>query len=97
MTLDADAVRRLAELAGLRVAAEDEAGLAEALERLVRFVERMPDGGGAQAPAMGVTGREDVPGECLGREAVLANAPETMGGLFRVPAVPAARQRGGDG
>jgi aspartyl-tRNA(Asn)/glutamyl-tRNA(Gln) amidotransferase subunit C len=94
-------VRRLAVLARLRVAPGDEEAVAEALTRLVRFVDRMPEVGAAEAGSGGLAsptaGRPDVPAPCLDRAVVLANAPDSRDGMVRVPAVPGARRRERDG
>src|SRR5947209_1944863 len=36
--------------------------------------------------------REDVPGDCLDRETVLAQAPQRQGAFFRVPRIIAAEE-----
>ena len=102
MSVTIDEVRKIASLAGLRVAPEEERELAEEMAELVRFAGEMEafegetDGNAPEESAHGPDGvREapDEPGECLPREAVLANTPDRHDGHVRLPAVA----RGGRG
>jgi aspartyl-tRNA(Asn)/glutamyl-tRNA(Gln) amidotransferase subunit C len=88
-----DEVRRIARLARLDL---DEAGLARLERELGSILDSMssldqagsettthtapPAASGALPPL-----RADVVEPCLGTEAALANAPDGVGGLFRVP------------
>lgn len=96
MSVTLDEVRRIASLAGLRVVPEEERELAAEMAELVRFAGEMEafeggtDGEAPEEPAPdadGVREAPDEPGECLPREAVLANAPEHHDGHVRLPAV----------
>jgi aspartyl-tRNA(Asn)/glutamyl-tRNA(Gln) amidotransferase subunit C len=92
MPIDAEEVRRIADLARLELPEDEIARLAGDLERIVahidglRGVEIAP---GAEALAYFETDvhREDRPGPCLSREEGLANAPETDGAYFLVPRI----------
>ena len=104
MPLTSDDVRRIASLAGLRLAPEEAGELVPQMAELVRVVEEMaaPEGEGeAGVPLSGpVREGEDVPRPGLDREVVLSNAPEHREGHVRLPPVrPSAGgpDRDGDG
>ena len=96
MPVTLDEVRKIASLAGLRLAPEEEAEVAERMAEVVRFAECMAEpvgkavGGGAAVEGT-VREREDVPGECLDPEVVTANAPDRREGFVRLPPI----RRGG--
>lgn len=92
MPIDAEEVRRIADLARLELPDDEAAQLAGDLERIVahidglRRVEIAPE---AEALTYFDTDvhREDRPGPCLAREEALASAPETDGLYFLVPRI----------
>jgi aspartyl-tRNA(Asn)/glutamyl-tRNA(Gln) amidotransferase subunit C len=89
MALNQEDVRKIATLARLRFAPEDEERFAGQLAKVVDYIDQLQSFEG-QAPAADVPGvREmtDVPHECLPREKVLANAPASMDGFLLVPEV----------
>jgi len=89
MALTHEDVRKIATLARLRFAPEDEERFAGQLAKVVDYIDQLQSFEG-QAPAADVPGvREmaDVPHECLPREKVLANAPASMDGFLLVPEV----------
>lgn len=101
MSVTHDEVRRIASLAGLRVAPEEERELAREMTELVRFAGEMEafegetDGEAPEESPRGVRGvREatDEPGNCLPRESVLANAPDHHDAHVRLPAVARVRR-----
>ncbi len=89
MALTHEDVRKIATLARLRFASEDEERFAGQLARIVDYIDQLQSFAG-EAPAAegpGVREREDVPQECLPRERFLANAPASMDGFLLVPEV----------
>lgn len=93
MSLDLDQVRRIAHLARIEIS-DDEAR--QALAQLVDIfgmIERMQaiDTAGIEPMADPLGGtqrlREDVVTEGDQRQAIVLNAPESLGGLFVVPRV----------
>ena len=89
MALTYEDVRKIATLARLRFAPEDEERFAGQLAEIVDYIDQLQSFQG-QAPAADVPGvREmaDVPHECLPRERFLANAPASMDGFLLVPEV----------
>ncbi len=93
MSLDKDAVRKIAHLARIRVADEDLEGLATELSRIIGWVEQLTeaDADGIQPMTsvadMPLPERDDVitDGDC--RDKVLANAPDRDDGFYAVPKV----------
>ncbi len=91
MSLDKDAVRNIAHLARIRVAAEDMDDLAAELSRIIGWVEQLAeaDAGGIQPMTsvadMSLPERDDAvaDGDC--RDKVLANAPDRDDGFYAVP------------
>ncbi len=93
MSLDKDAVRKIARLARIRVADEDLDGLAAELSRIIGWVEQLAEADAdGVAPMISVADmslpeRDDViaDGDC--RDKVLANAPDRDDGFYAVPKV----------
>jgi aspartyl-tRNA(Asn)/glutamyl-tRNA(Gln) amidotransferase subunit C len=94
---DAERIRRLEALAGLRLSPAERARLAGDLSRIVAFVDRLARAelpadaverswGAAQCPR-----RPDAPAPSLPADEALAGAPQREGGCFRLPPV-----RGGE-
>ena len=89
MALTHEDVRKIATLARLRFAPEDEERFAGQLAKIVGYIDQLQSFEG-EAPAADVPGvreMEDVPHECLPRERFLANAPASMDGFLLVPEV----------
>lgn len=89
MALNQQDVRKIATLARLRFAPEDEERFAGQLAKIVDYIDQLQSFEG-EAPAADVPGvreMEDVPHECLPREKFLANAPASMDGFLLVPEV----------
>lgn len=89
MALNQQDVRKIAILARLRFAPEDEERFAGQLAKIVDYIDQL-QGYEGEAPAADVPGvreMEDVPHECLPREKFLANAPASMDGFLLVPEV----------
>jgi aspartyl-tRNA(Asn)/glutamyl-tRNA(Gln) amidotransferase subunit C len=93
MSVTFDEVRRIASLARLRLPSGEANVVAERMADVVGFAGEMasvpvpeaPAGGGSSEGA--VREAEDVPGECLDREVVLANAPASRNGFVRLPPI----------
>ena len=89
MALTHEDVRKIATLARLRFAPEDEERFAGQLARIVDYIDQLQSFAG-DAPAVeaqGVREMADVPQECLPRERFLANAPASLDGFLLVPEV----------
>ncbi|MEM7205398.1 MAG: Asp-tRNA(Asn)/Glu-tRNA(Gln) amidotransferase subunit GatC [Planctomycetota bacterium] len=89
--MERDTVRRLAQLAKLRLSEAEEERAAARIERLLGYFARLQevDTEGTEAspyplPLPPAT-RPDVPGKPLAQDDVLANAPDARGGCFRLP------------
>ena len=94
MTVDDKLIRHLERLARIDLGPEERAALSADLARIVEFVEslRSVDTTGVDAaPLAGHLDREhvreDEPAGGLERDELLAQAPETTGGFYRVPPV----------
>jgi aspartyl-tRNA(Asn)/glutamyl-tRNA(Gln) amidotransferase subunit C len=106
MALSIDDVRKIASLARLRLAPEEEAAFAGQLGKIVDYIDQLQRvdtgqeqsaiaGAATAAPAAPKAPEEpDLIRPCLPREAFLGNAPAALGGFLLVPAVKAG---GGDG
>jgi aspartyl-tRNA(Asn)/glutamyl-tRNA(Gln) amidotransferase subunit C len=93
MSLDTEAVRRIADLARIRVADDQLAAMAADLSGIMRWIEQLNevDTQGV-APMTGVADfalpmREDVVTDGGSPDRVLSNAPERAGDFFAVPKV----------
>ena len=89
MALTHEDVRKIATLARLRFAPEEEERFAGQLARIVDYIDQLQsfEGEAPAAEAQGVREMEDVPQECLPRERFLANAPASLDGFLLVPEV----------
>jgi len=94
MALTREEVRRIARLARLELAPEEEARLAQQLSAILDYVKQLEalDVSGVEpmthALAEGaVPLREDQVAESLAPEAALANAPARAGTCFQVPRI----------
>jgi aspartyl-tRNA(Asn)/glutamyl-tRNA(Gln) amidotransferase subunit C len=90
MALSVDEVRRIALLARLRFAPEEEGTLVRQLGEIVDYVDQLrglPGAEGGEAGAPAAREAADVVGECLPRATVLANAPASSDGFLVVPEV----------
>jgi aspartyl-tRNA(Asn)/glutamyl-tRNA(Gln) amidotransferase subunit C len=89
MALTHEDVRKIATLARLRFAPDEEERLAGQLATIVEYIDQLqsfpgmsPEGGAAA-----VREAADLPEPCLPRERFLANAPASLDGFLLVPAV----------
>ena len=89
MALTREDVRKIATLARLRFAPEEEERFAFQLATIVEYIDQLQSFAGvaAGAAAEGVREAADVPQPCLPREVFLANAPASMDGFLLVPEV----------
>lgn len=93
MRISGEEVRRLADLAYLRLDPESEERLRRDLDEILAYVEKLNElDTSSVKPALGVTEqraglREDLESPSLGEEQALANAPEPGRGHFKVPRV----------
>ncbi|MGH2626798.1 MAG: Asp-tRNA(Asn)/Glu-tRNA(Gln) amidotransferase subunit GatC, partial [Anaerolineales bacterium] len=93
MAITLDEVRHIALLARLRLSPEEERRYAEQLSAVLEYADRLrrvdTTGIAPTASVLGVTAplRPDAVRPGLGRNRLLANAPATEDGMFRVPAV----------
>jgi aspartyl-tRNA(Asn)/glutamyl-tRNA(Gln) amidotransferase subunit C len=88
-----DDVAHVARLARLALSPEDRERMRRELDAILGYVAKLQALPTADVPPTshvvplaGVM-REDEPRPCLPREAMLANAPESTGELFRVPRI----------
>lgn len=93
MTLTIEEVEHIAKLARLELSEEEKARYSQQLSAILEYAARLqeldtqgiPPTSSVLPPRSGL--REDIPGECLSIEAVLANAPRAEKNQFRVPPV----------
>jgi len=91
--IDEDEVRKVARLSRLDLSGEELARFTEQLSAILDYVEKMneldTDGVEPLAHCLPISNcfREDIVGESLGSEKVLANAPQRDGDFFRVPKI----------
>lgn len=95
MALTLEDVRKIANLARLRLSPEDEQKFTGQLARIVDYIDQLQDyeaveDAASGSPAPGVPEADDRPHECLPREVFLANAPSTLDGFLLVPEVKGA-------
>jgi aspartyl-tRNA(Asn)/glutamyl-tRNA(Gln) amidotransferase subunit C len=89
MALTREDVRKIATLARLRFAPEEEERLTRQLATIVAYIDQLQgfEGLAPDAAVAGVREAGDVPRECLPRERFLANAPASLDGFLLVPEV----------
>ncbi|MBA2411331.1 MAG: Asp-tRNA(Asn)/Glu-tRNA(Gln) amidotransferase subunit GatC [Burkholderiaceae bacterium] len=93
MSLDLEQVRRIAHLARIDITDEEARQTLAQLVDIFGMIERMQavDTAGVEPMADPLGGsarlRDDVVSEIDQRAAIVANAPEQLGGLFMVPRV----------
>jgi aspartyl-tRNA(Asn)/glutamyl-tRNA(Gln) amidotransferase subunit C len=86
-------LRRIEELARVRLTGDSREKLRGQLAGIIDFVRRLGDIDRAEAESTpadgsrGGTGRRDVVEDCLSKKEVLDQAPESERGMFRVPPV----------
>jgi aspartyl-tRNA(Asn)/glutamyl-tRNA(Gln) amidotransferase subunit C len=89
MALTIEEVRKIASLARLRFAAEEEALFGGQLDRIVAYIDQL--GRYTAVPSAAkpvVSGQEaDRAEPCLPRDTFLANAPASMDGFLLVPEI----------
>jgi aspartyl-tRNA(Asn)/glutamyl-tRNA(Gln) amidotransferase subunit C len=93
MSLDAEAVARIARLARIRVTDDEKTHLAAELSQVMSWIDELQsvDTEGVE-PLTSVVGarlrtRPDEVTLSVTRDQILANAPEPMAGFFTVPKV----------
>ena len=97
MRITKDEVKKVALLARLRVADEEQARLAEELSTILDYVEQLKaiSTEDVDPTAMGLDAvnvfRDDVVVPSLTAEQATRNAPDAEGGTFRVPKIIEAR------
>jgi len=93
MSLSADEVRKVADLARLDISEADLATMTRQLSAIVEYINQLQtvntDGVEPLAHALDVHDvfRDDVPGPSLTVDAALANAPARKDNFYRVPPV----------
>jgi aspartyl-tRNA(Asn)/glutamyl-tRNA(Gln) amidotransferase subunit C len=93
MSLSADEVRKVADLARLDLPEADVEALATQLNAIVEYINQLQqvntDGVEPLAHALDLHDvfRDDVPGKSLSEDEALANAPARKDNFYRVPAV----------
>jgi aspartyl-tRNA(Asn)/glutamyl-tRNA(Gln) amidotransferase subunit C len=93
MALTREEVRHIARLARLRLTAEEEARYAQQLSAILDYARRLQQVDTSHIPPTATVLplraplREDQPRPSPPREQILANAPATEAGMFRVPPV----------
>ena len=89
MRIDGDTLTRIARLARLDLGKKETADLVLALEALLTYADRLPEGIEDSSPGSEphIPDREDVPRAGVGSPAALSQAPDTLDSRFRVPPV----------
>ena len=93
MPLSVEEVRHIANLARLKLTAEEEQRYAEQLSAVLDYAARLREVYTTHiSPTSSVLPfdaplRDDDPRPCPSRERMLANAPEQEEGMFRVPPI----------
>jgi aspartyl-tRNA(Asn)/glutamyl-tRNA(Gln) amidotransferase subunit C len=89
MALTREDVRKIATLARLRFAPEEEERFAGQLATIVEYIDQLQsfEGLASDAAVAGLREASDTPQPCLPREVFLANAPASMDGFVLVPEV----------
>jgi len=93
MAIDADTVRKVANLANIRVPNDRLAAMAQELSGILTWIEQLGevDTDGVEpmtsAVAVALPMRDDVVTDGGDRAAILANAPSARDGFFIVPKV----------
>jgi aspartyl-tRNA(Asn)/glutamyl-tRNA(Gln) amidotransferase subunit C len=93
LPIDAEEVRRIAELAHLELDDSEVDRQCRQLERILEYVAIIGEVAAAPPPPADhlSTGRRsprpDIPCSSISQEAALSNAPQTESGLFRLPRV----------
>ena len=104
MALTLDQVRKIAELARLRLTPEEEARFAGQLGEVVDYIDQLQSYLGDERSEVGspmtlgearLPEAADTVEPCLPREVFLANAPAAIDGFLLVPRVSAVRRRPG--
>jgi aspartyl-tRNA(Asn)/glutamyl-tRNA(Gln) amidotransferase subunit C len=92
--LDKDTIKNLTQLSRIGCSEEEQAAILTDLERILSYIETLQEIDTKDvAPCNQVLAskanvmREDVVGQTTPRQVFLANAPDHVGGLVRVPPV----------
>lgn len=101
MPIEPSEVLRIAKLARLHIDPQEAVSLAADLDRIVQSIDQLsevplPDDAESLTYFDSDVHREDRSAECLDREDVLRNAPETDGERFCVPQIVDRDDVGGD-
>lgn len=86
-------IEHVAALARLKLSPEEKESLTREMDAILGHVARLAEldtaGASPTSHAVSLTNvfREDRVGETLSQEEALANAPDRVGGLFRVPKI----------
>jgi aspartyl-tRNA(Asn)/glutamyl-tRNA(Gln) amidotransferase subunit C len=98
MALNLDEVKKIAALARLRFAPEEEKTFTAQLGAIVDYIDqlqRMATAGGETGGGAASRESDDRPLPCLPRERFLANAPASTAGFLLVPEIPSRRPSAG--
>ena len=92
--LNKETIQQLTRLCRIDCTEEEQISLLENLKKMVAYIEQLQEVDTEDVPpcnhvleGMANVMREDVVGEVLDRELVLANAPSHIANMFRVPTV----------
>ncbi len=92
MALTLEDVRKIANLARLRLSPDDEQKFTGQLARIVDYIDQLQDyetvaDAAPGSPAPGAPEADDRPHECLPHEVFLANTPAALDAFLLVPEV----------
>lgn len=92
--LTRESIKNLAKLSRIHCTAEEEESLLKDLDKILQYVEQLNEVNTKDVTpcyqvleGMGNVFREDEVKDLLSRELFLANAPDQIGGMIRVPPV----------
>jgi aspartyl-tRNA(Asn)/glutamyl-tRNA(Gln) amidotransferase subunit C len=92
--IDRDTIKKLAKLSHIHCAEVEEEELLQDLRKILNYMDQLQevDTEGVEACCTVLEGmtapmREDIVGACLDRDAFLANAPEHIDGMIKVPSI----------
>lgn len=98
MALTLEEVRHIAALARLKLSAAEERRFQDQLSDILKYADRVQSVDTAEIPPtasvleLDAPLREDQPRPCPPRTTILANAPASQEGMFRVPPVLEAEE-----
>jgi aspartyl-tRNA(Asn)/glutamyl-tRNA(Gln) amidotransferase subunit C len=92
--IDRDTIKKLTKLSRIQCSEDEETQLMSDLQKIIGYVELMNEVDTDNVKPcnhviedMFNVDRDDVIGEVMPREVFLANAPEKIGGMIRVPQI----------